>query len=220
MSTEIKKRIITSFFLIILLILMFSYSYILLISLIITAIISWIEFYFLISKIFIKKNLKNMILKFLYKSISLVFFLSVAILIILIEALKPELKFFVLFSLFVSISSDIGGLIFGKIFKGKKLTKISPNKTISGSLGSFIFSLLLIPILQFFILIPDIENLVLITLLISLTSQAGDLSISFLKRKAKVKNTSDLLPGHGGVLDRIDGIIFAIPVGLILFNFF
>ena len=219
MTVELKKRIITSFFLISLLVLMLSYNYILLISLIIIAIISWIEFYFLISKIFNKKNLKNIILKFLYKSISLIFFLSVAILIILIEALKPELKFFVFFSLLVSISSDIGGLIFGKIFKGKKLTKISPNKTISGSLGSFILSLSLIPIIQFFIIIPEIDNLVLITLLISFTSQVGDLSISFLKRKAKVKNTSDLLPGHGGVLDRIDGIVFAIPVGLMLFNF-
>jgi len=219
MTVELKKRIITSFFLISLLVLMFSYNYILLISLIIIAIISWIEFYFLISKIFNKKNPKNIILKFLYKSISLIFFLSVAILIILIEALKPELKFFVFFSLLVSISSDIGGLIFGKIFKGKKLTKISPNKTISGSLGSFILSLSLIPIIQFFIIIPEIDNLVLITLLISFTSQVGDLSISFLKRKAKVKNTSDLLPGHGGVLDRIDGIVFAIPVGLMLFNF-
>ena len=219
MTVELKKRIITSFFLISLLVLMFSYNYILLISLIIIAIISWIEFYFLISKIFNKKNLKNIILKFLYKSISLIFFLSVAILIILIEALKPELKFFVFFSLLVSISSDIGGLIFGKIFKGKKLTKISPNKTISGSFGSFILSLSLIPIIQFFIIIPEIDNLVLITLLISFTSQVGDLSISFIKRKAKVKNTSDLLPGHGGVLDRIDGIVFAIPVGLMLFNF-
>ena len=219
MTVELKKRIITSFFLISLLVLMLSYNYILLISLIVIAIISWIEFYFLISKIFNKKNLKNIILKFLYKSISLIFFLSVAILIILIEALKPELKFFVFFSLLVSISSDIGGLIFGKIFKGKKLTKISPNKTISGSLGSFILSLSLIPIIQFFIIIPEIDNLVLITLLISFTSQVGDLSISFIKRKAKVKNTSDLLPGHGGVLDRIDGIVFAIPVGLMLFNF-
>ena len=139
--------------------------------------------------------------------------------VIIIEALRPDLKFFLFFSLLISVASDMGGLIFGKIFKGKKLTKISPNKTISGAIGSFIFSLLLIPILQNIMTIPVSGNLILIVLLISFTSQLGDLSISYLKRKAKVKDTSDLLPGHGGVLDRIDGIIFAIPVGLILFNF-
>tara|TARA_B110000881_G_C18318990_1_gene385787 strand:- start:223 stop:573 length:351 start_codon:yes stop_codon:yes gene_type:complete len=114
--------------------------------------------------------------------------------------------------------SDIGGLVIGKIFKGKKLSKISPNKTISGSFGSFIFSLFLIP----FFLEPfstyNISIVILFTLIISLASQLGDLLISLLKRKAKVKDTSDLLPGHGGVLDRIDGIIFAIPVGLLIFS--
>jgi phosphatidate cytidylyltransferase len=116
--------------------------------------------------------------------------------------------------------TDVGGLIIGKIFKGKKLTKISPKKTISGSLGSFIFSIALIPI--FFQYLPDysILNISLITLFISLISQIGDIFISYLKRKAKVKNTSDLLPGHGGVLDRIDGIIFTIPVIFLIFNIF
>jgi phosphatidate cytidylyltransferase len=217
-TVELKKRLITSLFLISLLILMFFYSYILISALIVVAIIAWVEFNLLIYKIFNKKKLKDKIWRFFYKTISLIFFLSVAILIILIESLKPELRFFIFFSLSISISSDIGGLVFGKLFKGKKLTKISPNKTISGALGSFIFSLLLVPLIEFFIVIPDINNLVLIILLVSLTSQIGDLSISFLKRKAKVKDTSNLLPGHGGVLDRIDGIVFAIPVGLILFN--
>ena len=113
--------------------------------------------------------------------------------------------------------SDIGGLVFGKIFKGKKLTKISPNKTISGSIGSFIFSIFLIPFFYTSQMDQNLLNIVLITIIISLTSQLGDLFISFLKRKAKVKDTSDLLPGHGGVLDRIDGIIFAIPLGIYLF---
>ena len=219
MSHELKKRIITSLFLIILTVLMFSYIYILIISLIIIGIIAWIEFYSLISKIYKNNNLKEKILRFFFKCVSLLFLFLLVLSIIIIEALRPDLKFFVFFSLLISVASDIGGLIFGKIFKGKKLTKISPNKTISGSIGSFIFSLLLIPIFQNMINIAASDKLILIVLLISLTSQLGDLLISYLKRKANVKDTSDLLPGHGGILDRIDGIIFAIPVGLILFNF-
>ena len=114
--------------------------------------------------------------------------------------------------------SDIGGLISGKIFKGRKLSKISPNKTISGSLGSFLFSLILIPFFLKYFNSYNILTIVLFTTLISFASQLGDLLISLLKRKAKVKDTSDLLPGHGGVLDRIDGIIFAIPIGLLIFS--
>ena len=114
--------------------------------------------------------------------------------------------------------SDIGGLVIGKLFKGKKLTRISPKKTISGSVGSFTFSLILIPF--FYKYFADYEALlfIVITLAISLTSQLGDLFISYLKRKAQVKDTSDLLPGHGGILDRIDGIIFAIPIGFLILN--
>ena len=219
MNSELKKRIITSFFLIILAVLMFSYIYILIISLIIIGIITWIEFYSLISKIYKSKNVKERILRFFFKSISLVYLFLLVMSIITVVALRPDIKFFLFFSLLISVASDIGGLTFGKIFKGKKLSKISPNKTIAGSIGSFIFSLLLIPMLQNSINIPFSSSLILITLLISFTSQLGDLLISYLKRKAKVKDTSDLLPGHGGILDRIDGIIFAIPVGLILFSF-
>jgi phosphatidate cytidylyltransferase len=128
-----------------------------------------------------------------------------------------NLKIYLIYSVLVAILSDIGGLVCGKIFKGKKLTKISPNKTITGSIGSFIFSLLLIPFFYKDQIDQNLLNILLITIIISLTSQLGDLFISFLKRKAKVKDTSDLLPGHGGVLDRIDGIIFAIPLGIYLF---
>jgi len=116
--------------------------------------------------------------------------------------------------------SDIGGLTIGKIFKGGKLSKISPNKTISGAIGSFIFSISLIPFFINYLPVYNFFTLFFITLIISLTSQVGDLFISFLKRKAQVKNTSDLLPGHGGILDRIDGIIFAIPVGFFIMNYF
>ena len=220
MSLEFKKRIITSLFLLFLLTLMFFYTYILIILLIIITIIAWVEFYALVSKIFVKNNFNTKLLRFIYKSTSLLYLSFVVSLILMVEIKFLDFRVFIIYSILVSILSDIGGLIIGKIFKGKKLTKISPKKTISGSIGSFAFSLMLIPFFLNFIYIESIFNLVLITILISLTSQIGDLFISYLKRKAKVKDTSDLLPGHGGLLDRIDGIIFSIPMGLLLFNIF
>ena len=217
MSSNFKKRVATSIFLISLLIGMFFYTYIMIISLIVIALISWIEFYALISKIIKKKRRKEKFLRFFYKTLSLFYLSGLVYLILAIESNYINLKIYLLFSVLVAIMSDIGGLIFGKIFKGKKLTKISPNKTISGSIGSFIFSISLIPFFYKDQIIQNLSVILLITILISLISQLGDLFISFLKRKAKVKNTSDLLPGHGGFLDRIDGIIFAIPFGVCLF---
>tara|TARA_B100000795_G_C22718948_1_gene406631 strand:+ start:202 stop:801 length:600 start_codon:yes stop_codon:yes gene_type:complete len=196
---------------------MYLYSYILIISLIIITLISWIEFYAIISKIIIKNTLKDKLLRFIFKSFSLLYLSFVVFIILLVEVKRPDLKMYIYYSLIVSILSDIGGLVVGKLFKGRKLTRISPNKTISGSIGSFIFSIPLVPLF-----INNFSNqgfllLLIITMIISLTSQVGDIMVSLLKRKAKVKDTSDLLPGHGGVLDRIDGIIFAIPIGFILF---
>ena len=217
MSLNFKKRLATSIFLISLFIGMFFYSYIMIISLIIITIISWIEFYALISKIIKKNLLKDKFLRFFYKTLSLFYLSGLVYLILAIESEYSNLKVYFLYSVLVAIMSDIGGLVFGKIFKGKKLTKISPNKTISGSIGSFIFSILLIPFFYKSYIDQNLLSILLITIIISLTSQLGDLFISFLKRKAKVKDTSDLLPGHGGVLDRIDGIIFAIPFGIYLF---
>jgi phosphatidate cytidylyltransferase len=217
MSPNLKKRILTSIFLLSLLTGMFFYSYIMIISLIIIAIISWIEFYALISKIIKKNILKDRLFRFFYKTLSLFYLSGLVYLIFVIESEYSSLKIYLLYSVLVAILSDIGGLVFGRIFKGKKLTKISPNKTISGSIGSFIFSILLIPFFFKGQIEHNILNMLVITIFISLTSQLGDLFISFLKRKAQVKDTSDLLPGHGGVLDRIDGIIFAIPLGIYLF---
>ena len=217
MNSNIKKRILTSILLIALLIGMFFYSYIMIISLIIIAIISWIEFYALISKIFKKDILKDKFFRFSYKALSLIYLSGLVYLIFTIESENTNLKIYLLYSVLVAILSDIGGLVCGKIFKGKKLTKISPNKTISGSIGSFMFSILLIPFFYKVQIDQPLVNFFLITIIISLTSQLGDLFISLLKRKAKVKDTSDLLPGHGGILDRIDGIIFAIPLGIFLF---
>ena len=124
-------------------------------------------------------------------------------------------KFF-LFLITVCIFTDIGGYIFGKIFKGPKLTIISPNKTYSGVVGSFILSIIA-GLIYFNYFgkkeIFDLEQsiILLIILFISLISQIGDLVISYFKRKAKLKDTGKILPGHGGFLDRIDGIIFVFP---------
>ena len=221
MSSNLKKRIATSIFLLFLLIGMFLYSYIMIISLIIIAMIAWIEFYALISKIFKRKSIKDKFFRNFYKFLSMLYLSLLVYFIFIIESYYFDLKIYLFYSILIAILSDIGGLIFGKIFKGKKLTKISPNKTISGSIGSFIFSLLLIPI--FYNEFSNNHNTSIIfiaTIAISFTSQLGDLFFSYLKRKAKVKDTSDILPGHGGILDRIDGIIFAIPIGIIIFNFF
>ena len=139
---------------------------------------------------------------------------------------EAGLNFFV-FIIIICIFTDIGGYIFGKTFKGPKLTKISPNKTYSGVIGSFILSVMAASIFsqyqksftlfEIFILNDNDLSYILIILLISAVSQIGDLIISYFKRLAKIKNTGNLLPGHGGLLDRVDGIIFAIPFSYLLF---
>ena len=218
MNKELQKRIITSIFLLSLLILMSLYTFVLIISLVVIATIAWIEFYSLIHKIFINNNFMNKIFRFFFKAISL-FYMSLLVYLIMIPKINDKsFEITIIYSILISIMSDVGGMVIGRIFKGKKLTKISPNKTISGSIGSFIFSLFLIPLFIKHLDNYDLVVIILFTLLISLTSQIGDLLISLLKRKANVKDTSDLLPGHGGILDRIDGIIFALPLGILIFN--
>ena len=124
-----------------------------------------------------------------------------------------QLKIILFIILLGCVASDIGGFIFGKYFKGPKLTKISPNKTISGSVGSVLFSFIPLIILNYFL--PDnfllSKSNIIFCFEITIVCQLGDLFISFFKRKAKTKNTGVILPGHGGLLDRIDGIIFALP---------
>ena len=120
----------------------------------------------------------------------------------------------------ICISTDIGGYIFGNLFKGPKLSKISPNKTQSGMIGGFVLSLIASPIfaLQYSNNIYIDQNLIEIDLkfvilifLISSVSQIGDLIISYFKRSSKIKDTGNIIPGHGGLLDRIDGMIFVFP---------
>ena len=126
MNSNLKKRILTSIFLLSLLTGMFFYSYVMIISLIIIAIISWIEFYALVSKIKKKKTLKDKLLRFIYKTLSLFYLSGLVYLIFAIESEYPNLKIYLLYSILVAILSDIGGLVFGKIFKGKKTYKNQP----------------------------------------------------------------------------------------------
>ena len=145
---------------------------------------------------------------------------------------KFTLGLFILI-LIICISTDVGGYIFGKFFKGPKLTKISPKKTYAGAIGGFILSLVAALIyskytatgnatflnLSIWTDITLNNNYLLFVLIISLISQIGDLLISYFKRLAKIKDTGNLLPGHGGLLDRLDGIIFAIPFSYLLFSY-
>ena len=119
---------------------------------------------------------------------------------------------FLIFILSICATSDIGGYIFGKFIGGKKLIKISPKKTVSGSVGSFILSISPLFLFNFQISFKNI----FFCLIISLSCQSGDLIISYFKRLNKIKDTGSILPGHGGLLDRLDGIIFALPAAYIL----
>ena len=109
-------------------------------------------------------------------------------------------------------STDIGGYVFGKIFKGPKLTKISPKKTYAGMIGGYFLSLISLSVIINFIDYKTTPIFFLLTILISTVSQLGDIIISYFKRLSKIKNTGKLIPGHGGLLDRIDGMIFAFPI--------
>ena len=212
MKKELKKRIITSVILMaIVLNCLFINNYSWLVLLVFISLICWLEFINLIKRIWRKKAI--IILPTIISFAVLYFFLYSAYKIKVEEGEKV-----ILFILLVCMFSDIGGYVVGKSIGGKKLTKISPNKTISGSIGSFLFSLFPIGIFSMLTIITEI-NLVptnlndqlIICLILSLACQLGDLIISYFKRLAKIKDTGNILPGHGGMLDRIDGIIFAIP---------
>ena len=118
----------------------------------------------------------------------------------------------------ICVLTDIGGYIFGKVFKGPKLTKYSPNKTYSGLIGSYLLPLIFIPFIVFFYFIDDFKifNLIIFIFLVSSASQIGDIIISYFKRISNLKDTGKLIPGHGGLLDRIDGMIFSFPAFYII----
>ena len=211
MNLKLKKRITTSVILFLLTIFcIFINLYIFIIAIIIVSYLSWYETNYLINSI--NKSVTNwQHVVFNLTTLFYAFGIFTVSAIGLYFLLGPV---FFLYALSICICSDIGGYIIGKNIGGKKLTKISPNKTISGSLGSFCFSML--PLLvfnnfdKFEYSLYSIDNF-LFCLKVSLVCQLGDLFVSYFKRKAKVKDTGRILPGHGGILDRIDGIIFAVP---------
>ena len=241
MIEELKKRIITSIILFIIAMLCISINKIFFMcSSIVIAIVCFVE-WGKINKLNEKKALKSFIIivpAFIY----LFIILQISIFALRGESLESIIFFITI--LCICICSDVGGYVFGKTIGGKKLTKISPNKTISGSLGSFIFSLLPLFLFNFQnyfdsyfdldfrtytfftsdILPNEYETFdfeislknILFCLIISLSCQLGDLFISYFKRLNNVKDAGTILPGHGGLLDRIDGIIFAIPTAFIL----
>ena len=212
MKLQIKQRILTSIFLFLLLILIFFDNNLLLITLTVFTIISSLEFIKLMNKIFKKSKFFRYLSNTIF--ISYIFIFSIFLHSL---AVNYYTKSFLLLVLLICIFSDVGGFIFGKFFKGRKLTKISPNKTISGSIGSFIFSIICVLIFVYFGFLKISLSIFLFTLATSFLCQSGDIFISYLKRKAKVKDTGNLLPGHGGILDRIDGILFGVPFGIIIF---
>ena len=212
MKKELKKRIITSIILVALVLnCLFISNVSWLFLLIIVSLICWFEFINLVKKIW-KKEIKK-ILPIVLSFFFLCLFLYSAY---ILKSHGSERL--ILFILGVCISSDIGGYVVGKTVGGKKLTKISPNKTISGSIGSFLFSLFPAGWIIFNENLgwTKEEDIIFYALIISLACQLGDLVISYFKRMAKVKDTGNILPGHGGMLDRIDGIIFAIPTSFII----
>ena len=211
------KRTITSLVLISILFSMFISSMMMIITVIIISSLSFYEFNRLFFKIF-----KSIFLKLLSSGLILLYLFSFVFIIFYIESVNtfnPNYKLFFLYSVIISIASDLGGYFFGKLLKGNKLTKISPNKTVSGVIGAFIFSILIIPIFYTDLNFINTNLLFVATIFISLVSQLGDLFISFLKRLAKLKDTGNILPGHGGILDRVDGILFAAPIGLLLLDY-
>jgi len=205
----LQKRIYTSSLLILTVLLIFKFNAILVYFLIILGVLSILEFINLTKKINLNQYILILINSFFifYVFAYCVFFFFFSN----IEIFK--LILFIL--LFGCIASDIGGFVFGKIFKGPKLTPISPNKTFTGSAGSLILSTIVVSFLSFFFINTLNFKIVLIALITSMFCQLGDLLFSFLKRKANLKDTGKILPGHGGILDRLDGIFLGIPFGFL-----
>ena len=181
------------------------------------------SFFILILFIIAAYEWNNMSKNKKYKIYGFIFLLISMYLTILLRGNTDYELYIFLVTILICISTDIGGYIFGKLLKGPKINKIiSPNKTYSGSIGSYLLSIIFVYIFSqnFYLVSNNIgtsfgKNELIWILIISTISQIGDFIISFFKRKSKIKNTGFIIPGHGGLLDRIDGMLFAIPFAYI-----
>ena len=207
-SLNLKKRVKTSLILFLILFLMLINNYFFGYCLIVIGVFSILEFISIILIIHKKNKIKQLSINLFF--ITYIFAFCGGLLIL---SSFLQLKILIFLILITCIGSDIGGYIFGKFFKGPKLSKLSPNKTISGALGSLIFSCVIIFFTLYYLTKSFDPLILLIGCLISISCQVGDLFFSFLKRKSNLKDTSNFLPGHGGLLDRVDGILFGLPVG-------
>ena len=206
---NLKERIFTSIALLLLTLLFFISKFVLIYTLIVLGVLSIMEFTNLINRIYKKPKFiffSNMVFIIYIFLFSFFFFYFSNIF---------QLKILLFLILAACIASDIGGFIVGRTLKGPKLSKISPKKTISGSFGSLLFASLFFSIGFFYLNNTTDIKIFLVGLLTSVFCQLGDLFFSFLKRKGNVKDTGNFFPGHGGVLDRLDGIFFGIPFGFI-----
>jgi phosphatidate cytidylyltransferase len=208
-TKNLKKRFFTSSLLFLLIFLLFNSNIILVFSLLILSVLSLLEFFSMTNKIY-----KNF---FYLLATNTFFIIYVSLFCFFFFYFSNVLQFkILLFSLLCACAaSDIGGFFFGKIFKGPKLTRISPKKTLSGAFGSLIITSIVFSIMVLYFTKNFNYKILILSFIISISCQLGDLFFSFLKRKAKIKDTGKFFPGHGGVLDRLDGIFLGIPTGFI-----
>ncbi len=206
---NLKKRIYTSIALLLLTLLFFISKFVLLYTIIVLGVLSIMEFINLINKISKEPKL------IFFSSIFFIIYIFLFSFFFFYFSNIFQLKILLFLVLLACIASDIGGFIVGKTFKGPKLSKISPKKTISGSIGSLVFASVFFSCGFFYLTNIINVKIILVGLLTSVFCQIGDLFFSFLKRKGNIKDTGNFFPGHGGVLDRLDSIFFGIPFGFI-----